>query len=177
MQQDLVAITQATAYDQSGAKIGKIDQLYVDDETSDPLWLTVHAGWFGSTKAIPYEGAVLDGRELKVVPTKDAVKHSPELGKNDIGEEFESDLCRYYQLPLPEDQLRKRRADVAAVVDNRTDEQHELAKTSQELQDRYAPDARSCVVLEGSGGAISGTAFGTPVEQEASSGARLRRFA
>ena len=47
----------ATAYDQSGDKIGKVGNVYYDDSTDQPKWLTVHTGLFGTNETfVPVAG-------------------------------------------------------------------------------------------------------------------------
>ena len=45
--QDFDRIEGATAYDNSGEKIGRVGQLYIDDETGEASWVTV------STPSLP----------------------------------------------------------------------------------------------------------------------------
>ena len=45
--QDFDRIEGATAYDNSGEKIGRVGQLYIDDETGEASWVTVSTGLFG----------------------------------------------------------------------------------------------------------------------------------
>ena len=40
-----------TAVDLEGTKIGKIGQVYLDDRTGDPMWVTVSTGLFGSRQS------------------------------------------------------------------------------------------------------------------------------
>ena len=40
-----------TAVDSDGTKIGKIGQVYVDDQTGQPVWATVTTGMFGSRQS------------------------------------------------------------------------------------------------------------------------------
>lgn len=36
-----------TVLDQDNNKIGKIEQIYLDDQSSEPEWVTVKTGFFG----------------------------------------------------------------------------------------------------------------------------------
>ena len=41
-----------------GEKIGSIGQLYADDDTGEPTWVTVKTGLFGTSQSfVPVEGA------------------------------------------------------------------------------------------------------------------------
>jgi uncharacterized protein YrrD len=40
-----------TAVDVNGAKLGKIGQIYVDDQSGQPLWVTISTGMFGTNQS------------------------------------------------------------------------------------------------------------------------------
>ncbi|MCU1434350.1 MAG: hypothetical protein JWR71_1075 [Pseudarthrobacter sp.] len=63
-----------------GDKIGSIGQLYADDDTGEPTWITVKTGLFGTSQSfVPVEGARIDGDDLVVPYTKDHVKDAPRV--------------------------------------------------------------------------------------------------
>ena len=63
-----------------GDKIGSIGQLYADDDTGEPTWVTVKTGLFGTSQSfVPVEGARTDGDDLVVPYTKDHVKDAPRV--------------------------------------------------------------------------------------------------
>jgi uncharacterized protein (TIGR02271 family) len=63
-----------------GDKIGSIGQLYADDDTGEPTWVTVKTGLFGTSQSfVPVEGARVDGDDLVVPYTKDHVKDAPRV--------------------------------------------------------------------------------------------------
>ena len=96
--QDVVG---ATAYDGSGDKIGKVGNVYYDDETDQPKWLTVHTGLFGTNETfVPVQGADLvgDGR-VTVAYEKSVVKDAPNVDEDGhLSPEEEQQLYRYYSL-------------------------------------------------------------------------------
>ncbi|WP_420451712.1 DUF2382 domain-containing protein [Ilumatobacter sp.] len=68
----------ADVYDQSGDKIGSIDQIYLDDQGGQPEWLTVSTGWFGaSTQFVPIAGSSTHDDGLKVPYSTDHIKDAP----------------------------------------------------------------------------------------------------
>ena len=68
----------ADVYDSAGDKIGSIDQIYLDDKSGQPEWLTVSTGWFGtSTQFVPIAGSSRHDEGLKVPYTTDHVKDAP----------------------------------------------------------------------------------------------------
>ena len=63
-----------------GEKIGSIGQLYADDDTGEPTWVTVKTGLFGTSQSfVPVEGAHNQGDDLVVPYTKDHVKDAPRV--------------------------------------------------------------------------------------------------
>ena len=63
-----------------GDKIGSIGQVYADDETGQPTWITAKTGFFGTSESfIPLEGARTEGDDLLVPYTKDQVKDAPRV--------------------------------------------------------------------------------------------------
>lgn len=95
----LQQIKGATAYDPSGEKIGKIHELYLDAQSRQPKWASVHTGLFGiSESLVPLAGARPDGDDsVRVAVAKSAVKNAPHV---DIGERIspadEATLMQYY---------------------------------------------------------------------------------
>ena len=64
-----------TLTDASGHKIGRIDDIYNDDDTGQPEWLAVSAGLRGpDTYFVPMRGATVSGRCVRVPFPKDQVR-------------------------------------------------------------------------------------------------------
>jgi uncharacterized protein (TIGR02271 family) len=84
----------------SGAKIGGIGQIYLDDSTGDPSWVTVKTGLFGTSESfVPLEGADTSGDDIVVNYDKDTVKDAPRVDDDgSISPEEEEALYRYYGL-------------------------------------------------------------------------------
>ena len=51
-QEQLRQLTGATAYDRDGDKLGRIGQVYYDDNTDQPKWITVNTGLFGMEREL-----------------------------------------------------------------------------------------------------------------------------
>ena len=88
-----------TAYSADGEKIGKVGQLFLDDETGRPEFVTVNTGLFGTNETfIPVSDATFNGDRLTVPFSKDQVKDAPnvdaENGHLDKAEERR--LYEYY---------------------------------------------------------------------------------
>jgi uncharacterized protein (TIGR02271 family) len=90
-----------TVYDQSDQKIGKVDDLFVD-ENDQPEYIGVKMGFLGtSSTLIPFQMAsVDDSRQAIVVSTdKETAKSGPAFDDDrEITPEFENQVYSYYGL-------------------------------------------------------------------------------
>ena len=90
-----------TVYDQDYEKIGKVDDLFVD-ETDSPEYIGVKMGFLGTRSTlIPFQMArVNDERQLiEVAAEKEAVKNGPTFDDDrEITPEFENEVYSYYSL-------------------------------------------------------------------------------
>lgn len=89
-----------TVYDQDGSKVGGVAQLYLDDASGEPNWVTVNTGLFGTNETfVPLDQARVNNGEIHVPYTKDFIKDAPNLNANaHIDERQEDELYRYYGL-------------------------------------------------------------------------------
>ena len=68
------------AIDAQGSKIGSIGQVYVDDETGMPDWITVNTGLFGTKESFaPLYGSSVTGEGVVLPFGKDVVKGAPSI--------------------------------------------------------------------------------------------------
>ena len=97
-------IVGATAYDRDGDKIGTVGQLYQDDTTKQPKWITVNTGLFGLNESfVPLQGAQLRGGEVIVAYEKAIVKDAPHVAEDGhLSPEEEQRLYQHYQLAYPD---------------------------------------------------------------------------
>jgi uncharacterized protein (TIGR02271 family) len=97
---DLTRVEGATVLSQDGDKIGTAKQVYLDDDSGRPAWVTVNTGLFGTSESfIPLEQADLSGDELRVPYAKDKVKDAPRVGDDGhISRDQEAELYSYYGL-------------------------------------------------------------------------------
>ncbi|BCW71320.1 PRC-barrel domain-containing protein [Arthrobacter sp. NicSoilB8] len=82
-----------------GETIGGIGQIYVDDATDRPGWVTVATGLFGTHESFfPLEGARIEGSNLVIPYSKTLVKDAPRIEPDSELESDEQDrLYRHYQ--------------------------------------------------------------------------------
>lgn len=87
----------AHAFDPSGDKIGKIGEIYVDNQTDEPKWASVKTGLFSSDSLVPLAGAEATEDGVKVAPSKSAVKDAPHLdAEGGITARQEEELFQHY---------------------------------------------------------------------------------
>jgi uncharacterized protein (TIGR02271 family) len=82
-----------------GERIGAIGQLYADDDTGEPTWVTVRTGLFGTHESfVPVDGARAEGDDLVVPYTKEHVKDAPRVDTDGHLEPDEEDrLYAHYE--------------------------------------------------------------------------------
>jgi sporulation protein YlmC with PRC-barrel domain len=88
----------STVRDDAGDKIGKVGQVYLDDTTGQPEWVTVRTGLFGTRESfVPLAAARVEGDELVVDVSKDRVKDAPQIDEDGhLSEQQEAELYAYY---------------------------------------------------------------------------------
>jgi uncharacterized protein (TIGR02271 family) len=89
-------------YDQAGEKIGKVDDLFVD-ESDSPEYIGVKMGFLGmSSTLIPWEAVSStddEGKAITVATDKATTKNGPTFDDDrDITPEFENEVYSYYGL-------------------------------------------------------------------------------
>ena len=89
--QDVQQLIGRTAVGSGGSKIGDVGQVYLDEQTGQPLWVTVTTGMFGTWQSFaPIGGSRLDGDQVVLAVSKDLVKDAPNIdddGRIDEGEQ------------------------------------------------------------------------------------------
>jgi uncharacterized protein (TIGR02271 family) len=87
-------------YDESGDKIGSAGEVYLDDETGQPEWVTVRTGLFGTKESfVPLRDANLTDDGVRVPVTKSQVKDAPKVDTDGhLSPQEEEELYRYYGL-------------------------------------------------------------------------------
>jgi uncharacterized protein (TIGR02271 family) len=87
--------------DRDGDKIGKLDEIYLDQQTGEPAWALVKTGLFGSSSTfVPLAGASRsDDGGLCVAYEKDQVKDAPNMeADGQLSPDEEARLYRHYGL-------------------------------------------------------------------------------
>jgi len=89
----------ATAVDTTGSKIGTVGQVYLNDATGEPDWVTVNTGLFGTKENFaPLTGATFTGDDLVLPFGKDVVKDAPHVDDSShLDADEQEELYAYYQ--------------------------------------------------------------------------------
>jgi uncharacterized protein (TIGR02271 family) len=87
-----------TAVDLEGHKVGKIGQVYLDDRTGEPLWVTVSTGLFGNRQSFaPIAGSGFDGDDVRLAVSKDTIKDAPNVDDDEhVSGDEQNALYDYY---------------------------------------------------------------------------------
>ena len=66
-QNDVAQLRGLQLIDRDGDKVGKIDEIYLDEQTGQPEWLAVNTGMFGSNVSfVPLAQATTEGDSVRV---------------------------------------------------------------------------------------------------------------
>jgi PRC-barrel domain len=87
--------------DRNGERIGKLEDVYVDVETNEPMFGTVKEGLIGRhLTCVPLAGITIGPDNLQVTVAKEEVKTAPniELRGDELSTADESTLFHHYQL-------------------------------------------------------------------------------
>jgi uncharacterized protein (TIGR02271 family) len=118
------AVIGTTAYGSDGEKIGKVGQLFLDDATERPEFVTINTGLFGTKETfVPVADATHDGDRLTVPFTKEAVKGAPNVDPEGghLSEQDEQVLYDYYGMASSHTDPSARGTQTYADTDTHTD--------------------------------------------------------
>jgi uncharacterized protein (TIGR02271 family) len=98
--EQLTSVANGNVIDNDGDKIGGIGQIYLDDQTGEPNWVTAKTGLFGTKESfVPLSGASISGSDIVVTYDKATVKDAPQVDADGhLSPEEEDALYRYYRL-------------------------------------------------------------------------------
>ena len=137
-----------TVYDNAGEKIGKVDELFVDEDDREE-YLGVKMGLFGlsGTTLVPMEISRVDeqGRRIEVAETKERVKDAPTYNDDDeVDSGFEDRIRRHFGLESSTGQSSYGRAPGEAVGGSAAGERmgadDDASSGDRAMQERH-PDA------------------------------------
>ena len=87
--------------DADGQKIGSLGQVYVDDSTGEPSFVTVKTGLFGIAESfVPLQDATVSGSDIRVAFNKTEVKDAPRVDPDErVSPAEEQRLYAHYGIP------------------------------------------------------------------------------
>ena len=107
-QNEIQSVMDSDVYGSDGEKIGRVGQVYLDDETGRPEWVTVSTGFFGTNESfVPLASADLADSRLTVPFTKDVVKEAPNVSPDGghLSPQEEQELYRHYGVSGDDDEV------------------------------------------------------------------------
>jgi len=153
-------ISGGNVVDSDGNKIGKVGQVYLDDRSGEPQWVSVSTGLFGTSESfVPLSEATLDGDNVRVPFGKDLVKDAPRVDADrHLDVEQERELYRYYSLDydssgdLATEQAERssvgERSEATSGADDAMTRSEEQLKVGTEKQEVGRARLRKYVVTE-----------------------------
>jgi uncharacterized protein (TIGR02271 family) len=93
-----------TVIGSDGEKIGKLDEIYLDEQTGMMEWATVNTGLFGGkSNFVPLAGAQPSDDDVRVYFTSEQVKGAPSVDADGaLSQEQEAELYRHYGVQYSE---------------------------------------------------------------------------
>lgn len=86
-----------TVIDLDGNKIGKIGQIYLDDQSGQAQWVSISTGLFGNKENFaPLQGATMSGDDVQLGVSKELVKDAPKIEADGHLDGSEIDALREY---------------------------------------------------------------------------------
>jgi len=86
-----------TAHGSDGTKIGKLEEVYLDQQTDRPSWGVVKTGHVGGRRFVPLSDARHDGDEVRLGVTRDQIKEAPTIREDEhLSPEVEARLRAHY---------------------------------------------------------------------------------
>ena len=87
----------APVYDSAGDKIGSVEEIFYDVDSSRPEWIGIGTGFFGTKRVlVPVDGASLTDDGITVPYPKDHVQAGPDVDGDQLSRETETELHAFY---------------------------------------------------------------------------------
>ncbi|HUD11497.1 MAG TPA: PRC and DUF2382 domain-containing protein [Candidatus Saccharimonadia bacterium] len=84
-----------TLFDQQGEKIGKVNALYLDEDSTEPKWATISSGLFGAQHHLmPLEGVSENEDGLVTSHSKETIMNAPHIDVDEHLDEAEAGRLR-----------------------------------------------------------------------------------
>lgn len=171
----------AEIVDPDDAKVGKLDELFVDVRTGAPAYGIAKSGLLGKRHAFPFEGATFSRGHVRTSYPKAVVDSSPTVGDRTITYGDQATLVRHYGLDDDGNDGEPdhvRFASTAALADRRQRVEEELRKAHDVEQQAIARDREAAALMaEANERARRATELTTERDRLAAEAAELRAHA
>ena len=175
--------------DPDGAKLGRIEEIYVDQQTDEPEWALVNTGLFGGKSTfVPLSEATADRDEVRVPFGKDHVKEAPNMDPSgELTRDEEATLYRHYEMDygrsdsdsgLPESEPRRDAVEDRPDPDlrDRAEARGGRRDDDDRVSDARDDDERPSRTRPAGGGQESGERLRVADDRSGLARPRLRRF-
>ncbi|MFH8370064.1 PRC-barrel domain-containing protein [Streptomyces sp. NPDC018031] len=89
------------AFDRAGARLGTVDEVYLDDATGEPEWAAVRTGLFSRDVFVPLGPSEVVDDTLRVPYERGLIKDAPDFGVGrHLSPEQELQLYHHYGLDV-----------------------------------------------------------------------------
>jgi uncharacterized protein (TIGR02271 family) len=131
--------------DQEGTKVGRLEEVYLDQQTGRPEWLLVHTGLLGMRSSFaPLAGARVDGEDVRIGYSKQEVKDAPSVeADGELSQEEEARLYAHYGLDYSESH-----SDTGRTTDDAMTRSEEELRVGTANRERGRARLRKYVVTE-----------------------------
>jgi uncharacterized protein (TIGR02271 family) len=131
--------------DEEGAKVGTLEEIYLDQRTDRPEWALIHTGLFGTKSSFaPLAGARLDGEDVRIGYSKQEVKDAPSVDANrNLSPEEEARLYAHYGLDYSEP-----RSDTGRTTDDAMTRSEEELRVGTAKRERGRARLKKYVVTD-----------------------------
>ena len=164
----------AEVVDADGAKVGTVTEVFLDDDTDQPKWVSVRTGWFGTNESlVPLQGAGIGDGRIQVQYDKATIKAAPRSDDGQpLSRDDEGQVYRHYHGETSGRHSVTGDASVDRSVGTAGDRLTTGRDSEGELGDRVAPDGKSgdAHMVRSQERLTAGT------ERVATGRARMRRF-
>ncbi|MGL5816695.1 MAG: PRC and DUF2382 domain-containing protein [Phycicoccus sp.] len=148
----------------SDGKLGQAAQIYLDDVTGKPEWVTVKTGLLGTRETfVPVAQAQVEGDDLRVPYDKETVKDAPTIDSDDdhLSQEQEAGLYRHYGLDYSEQQSD------SGLPENGQDDTARSARETRPATDAHTPTDTPAERVDRDGDASVGRDTSGPTTDDA----------
>ncbi len=96
--EDVRSLVGGELVDADDSKVGKIEDIYLDNDTQEPAWALVHTGLLGRKQNyVPLTGASVSDGSLRVAYSESQIKKAPSIDPDvELSPKEEADLYQHY---------------------------------------------------------------------------------